>query len=276
MEKVKWKERNVKRQSSFQVEVTATEDNSVLLYEFSTKEFDIGFSTTINSSVGEEYRRYAAPTSGKHEQLNKYDSISLLWDNSYSLWRGKKVRFRIALLSNVEFQKYEVALLEQQKGILNIKSIKNESICENIPKACPEYVDSLASAVDGIVMEFMNNPDVAIHEGLCRSFVIALENILRHGFKFRSEQDTMVLLSPRSKMHEMGTWMETDYWQWLQRTPEVLRDDRNCTKEIMDYEPMHNAKFVGWGRGRAMIFHALNLNLLGKIMEVTKYVQNKS
>ena len=65
-------------------------------------------------------------------------------------------------------------------------------------------------------------------------------------------------------------WTEIDYWQVLRHATSVVRDDCGVTEYIQnEYEPPVKAKFVGWGRGRAMLFLALNKNVLVKIIEVS-------
>ena len=85
--------------SRFEVHVEVSDVGTTIYWDFTTREHDIGFGILVNGQVLENHaiERHNCsmePVSGSHRcrQAGKY---TLVWDNSYSLWRSKVITYKV-------------------------------------------------------------------------------------------------------------------------------------------------------------------------------------
>lgn len=93
--------------------------SDVVVWKFSTKSYDIGFSVAFNEKDVLAYQRY-----NSHLQVVKGSivarytgKISLVWDNSYSLMRSKNLSYFAKLCDTVEIDNAKEISSEVSKGI---------------------------------------------------------------------------------------------------------------------------------------------------------------
>ena len=81
------------------------EAGEVVIWEFSTKYYDIGFSVTFNGSEVVAFQRHNShvkPVRGCLE-LSEDGNLELIWDNTYSKMRSKQISYIVHVVSKMEF-----------------------------------------------------------------------------------------------------------------------------------------------------------------------------
>lgn len=287
LESLPVQEEYVRHGDVFELHLTSESDDSIVVWQFQTKSYDIGFSVLVDGLPTQVHSaRYGATVDrmieGKYNEIQQGCNVTLKWDNSYSLMRGKQILYRATIVSSQQFHSAKMALLQEMESqALNrkdsIESIEDDFeyppqlTLEPTEKSKSQILATLERAVEDIVSVFISNPDVSIHENAIRPLIVALEQVLSHGL-LKIPATTKLLLSPRAKEETKSRWTENMYWELLRETPQVVRDDHNVTEMITQYEPLPNARYIGWGRGRAMLFQLLNQNLLVKVLEVRIHI----
>jgi ribosomal protein S15P/S13E len=79
---------------------------SVIVWSFSTKHYDIGFSIAFNDKVILPYQRYNSFTEAVSGsiQITDQGKLMLIWDNKYSKMRSKQLLFTIKVFSKEEYE----------------------------------------------------------------------------------------------------------------------------------------------------------------------------
>lgn len=92
--------------------------NSVVLWKFTTKEYDIGFSLSIDNKEVLTYQRYSShikPITGLL-QMTQSGRLEMIWDNSYSKFRSKKLRYIVQVISGSQFDHARSRAAEETKA----------------------------------------------------------------------------------------------------------------------------------------------------------------
>jgi hypothetical protein len=197
---------------------------------------------------------------------------TLRWDNSYSFVRRKNIKYRVRSISRKAFMTAEIAAKEyNERYEVNPDEDKDKMV--ELPEVSPrnfevylssfqfreavlnpnkiKLVEELESCVTDVISIFMTNPDVPLHEGSIRSFILAFEAILRHGVK------------TSNLIH----WPEEPYFRFLLETKSVLRDDYGLVNEVKALSRSENLCHIGWTLSRSFLFLALNKNILHRSFE---------
>lgn len=209
-----------------------------LVWQFELEEHDVGFqlledgtprrerarfrATSDGAKLGDDDRELLEPLSGSGDTDNArsdlqtpYNEGSLAplrlgstytfrWDNSYSLVRHKRLRYRFLLTSARAFEAAQAAALEASARVATEKRQRIRSAHDpvaqrphtareltrqrELPAAAAaaeqrEKIDAVQQCVADVVASFVAKPDCPLHEGSVRAFVLALETVLRHGVK---------------------------------------------------------------------------------------------
>ncbi|DAZ95906.1 TPA: LOW QUALITY PROTEIN: hypothetical protein N0F65_012617 [Lagenidium giganteum] len=252
------------------------EGDERLVWQFAIADFDIGFQVLENSVVVQESIRYSASplwVEGQLEAVKRGSTYTLRWDNSYSLVRGKSIKYRFLVVSKSAYEAAEAAALDwssrqdqdradprrrssgdrpplrsRLSSRLELEKTLTE---EQISKEQRVLIQSLEAAVMDLVATFMTKPDCPIHEGGVRNFVLAFENVLRNGIKeefFRA-------------------WPEEPYCGFLLESANVLRDDEGLVNNAKRVHLHRCGRFIGWTRARAFLFMALTNHMLHRAFE---------
>jgi hypothetical protein len=102
---------------------------SVIVWSFSTKHYDIGFSITFNNAMILPYQRYNSFTEAVSGsiQITDQGKLMLVWDNKYSKMRSKQLSFVIKVFRSDEYEAAKSIASEaakeksqksQQRGLL--------------------------------------------------------------------------------------------------------------------------------------------------------------
>ncbi len=200
---------------------------------------------------------------GKYEGILKGNTCTLRWDNTYSIVRGKELVFRAVIVSKEvklkaeeEVEALEELVIveeeqveekeEQQQYLFQDPLVLNPTTCTH-----SQLLLDLERSITDLISNFMSFPDISIHEGHARSFILSIEAILKDGIK------------------------SFDYYSFLNHLTSVLRDDQGVTNAIegqfKNEEEQSTSvvfkRFLGWNKGRAMLFMLLNKNLFGKALD---------
>lgn len=195
-----------------------------LVWQFELEEYDIGFHVLANGVPMRDVVRYKANEVGFDasaatdaadsdalscvedalESLAADTTYTLRWDNSYSLVRHKRLRYRFLVTSKRAFA--AAAAAAQDTSVKRLNALKTQrwadtSVRPHVARALAQQrtlspqdaaiaqrdvVETLKQCVTDLVASFMMRPDSPLHEGSVRAFVLALETVLRHGIKVHS------------------------------------------------------------------------------------------
>ncbi|TYZ64843.1 hypothetical protein PybrP1_008146 [[Pythium] brassicae (nom. inval.)] len=302
-----WTALDVRRGSLADVSVrTRGPADERLVWQFELEEHDVGFQLLEDGAPRREPARVRAASdgaklgdvarellespssSGDADSANNgpqtpwvEDSLAPLrlgstytfrWDNSYSLVRHKRLRYRFLLTSARAFEAAQVAACEASARFAAERS-QTRSSARNAVVARPhaarelarqrelqaaaaaaeqrDAIEALKQGVADVVASFVAKPDSPLHEGSVRAFVLALEAVLRHGVKESC----------------LDVWPEEPYYAFLLETGAVLRDDGGLVAQVTSLVPPETLQYLGWGRARAFLFLALNKKLLHRAFE---------
>ncbi|GLD94950.1 hypothetical protein PINS_up003575 [Pythium insidiosum] len=259
----------------------AKADDACVALEFVVEAFDVGFVVLENGRPMTDVLRVSAPTlddargtespaataTYAHviESVKRASIYTLRWDNSYSFVRHKQVQYRFAVLSHRAFATAELAATDLHhrrfRPPLHGASVKPQLskrlalerrlTVDETTMEQTRIIEELQRCVTDMVSTFVMDPDRPLHEGSAREFVLAFETVLRNGIKERYVQ----------------AWPEEPYLEFLTHIQSVLRDDEGLIAEAMAVKLSSLLPYLGWTRARAIIFLALNKNILHRAFE---------
>jgi len=97
-------EATVSRKSQHAVKVNVTEEQTVIAWEFMTEEYDIGFGVNYEETDGEVQTLIEVERCSSQEQkleghlvAEKTGTYVLIWDNSYSMFTKKILKYQVFL-----------------------------------------------------------------------------------------------------------------------------------------------------------------------------------
>jgi len=271
-----------------------------LVWQFALEEFDIGFQVMRNETVESDTVRYRAdeipqaaaapatglsplasgttapatatgtplePFEGTVDALKVGDTVTLRWDNTYSLVRHKQVRYRLLATSGRALDAAKAAAEELQlradsgsaqarrRMPFYAKDLAEMRVAspEAREKAHRGMVTRLEQCVMDLVAIFMTNPNCPLHEGAVRALILALEGVLLDGVREEF----------------LGIWPEAPYYRFLADLPTVLRDDTGVVAEVKALQPPLNLQCIGWNRSRALLLTTLNKGIFHRAFEVS-------
>lgn len=207
------------------------------------------------------------PFEGTLDALRVGDTVTLRWDNSYSLVRHKQVRYRLLATSRRALDAAKAAAEELQlRAGLGLAQTRRRvpfyakdlaemrvTSPEARGKAHSVLVDRLEQCVMDLVAIFITNPNCPLHEGAVRALILALEAVLLDGVREEF----------------LGSWPEAPYYSFLADLPTVLRDDAGVVAEVKALRPPWNLQCIGWNRSRALLLTALNKGIFHRAFEVS-------
>lgn len=157
-------------------------------------------STDLKSNT-----KYAAVPTWIEDQLDSVKqgcTYTFRWDNSYSLVRHKRLQYRFLVTSKRALAAAETAAQESNaKHLVETKRRKPRwtgSLKPHLARKLARQrtlgkkeieleqsgaIETLKQCVTDLVSSFMSRPDSPLHEGSARAFILALETVLRNGFK---------------------------------------------------------------------------------------------
>nr|CCA20927.1 conserved hypothetical protein [Albugo laibachii Nc14] len=218
------------------------------------------FSSTAEQSFGSLQTFHG----GCIDHVTPGDIVVLRWDTSSSNVESQ-IRARasvIDLSKNKKLEqsdKYEVLqdtttpekplphLIE--KNLLQRPSSDQPEALESHHKA---LIRNLEHTITDMIAIFMTQPDVPLHEGSVRAFILALEAILIDGIQLHLIRDS---------------WPEAPYLAFLMETKRVLRDDRGLVAKVANTKSAKKGSFLGWTIARYFLFEAMNKNILHHAIE---------
>jgi hypothetical protein len=94
---------NVKAGEKHFVEIEAKEDNTTVYWNFIATPSDIGFSVSRSMSKGQVdicgYFKYDGDKLHENHIIVPKGKYTLVWDNTYSMFRGKTVKYRVEVVN---------------------------------------------------------------------------------------------------------------------------------------------------------------------------------
>lgn len=214
-----------------------------LVWQFELEEYDVGFELLADGASLRPPARFRAASLGDDvpaetslvddpikqqqtayvedalEPLALGSTYTFRWDNSYSLVRHKRLRYRFLTTSRRAFAAAQAAAREANARFAADRKksrwadaalrphvarelARQRSLQPHVAaKEQKEAIETLQQCVGDLVASFMTKPDSPLHEGSARAFVLALETVLRNGIKVGS-------WLPRVSGHECFTWAD--------------------------------------------------------------------
>ncbi|ETV94429.1 hypothetical protein, variant [Aphanomyces invadans] len=255
--------------------VVAADEGMAIVWQFHVLSHDVNFRVLVDGIESPTFTRRIDKMDGLVDgtlELNgRASSVTLQWDNSYSMLRGKDIQYRVMAVptstlhvareaANEYHIKYNhpvqiasrshhhhSSTVSRPQSMPTITKLRDESTST----AHDLLTQRLESAVVDTVAVFMAQPNTPLHAGSARPLVLALEAILRCGVK------------PTMSSHPP----EEHYFRFLIEARNVLREDMAVVSDAELFRPPPFMRYLGWGRARAFLFFALNRHVLHRALE---------